>query len=83
MMDRRQVLLTSLAGTLTAPLVAEAQHASRVYRIGWINTASPGWHDGAFQEGLRELGYVEGETSSLSGDGWKENLTGFRASPLS
>jgi ABC-type uncharacterized transport system substrate-binding protein len=35
-MDRRRFLLTSLAGTLATPLVAEAQQAGKVYRIGFL-----------------------------------------------
>jgi putative tryptophan/tyrosine transport system substrate-binding protein len=36
-MDRRRFLLTSLAGALAAPLVAEGQQAGKVYRIGWLS----------------------------------------------
>jgi ABC-type uncharacterized transport system substrate-binding protein len=35
-MDRRRFLLTSLAGALATPLVAEAQQAGKVYRIGFL-----------------------------------------------
>ena len=53
-MNRRRFLLTSIAG-LAAPLVAEAQRVGKVYRIGFLGTASspdtlPLWQ--AFQEGL-------------------------------
>jgi putative tryptophan/tyrosine transport system substrate-binding protein len=61
---------TFLAGTgavlLAAPLVAEAQQTAKVYRIGLLGTVpltEPGasriW-DG-FLEGLRQLGYAEGQ----------------------
>ena len=33
-MDRRRFLLTALAGAFGAPLVASAQQATRVHRIG-------------------------------------------------
>jgi putative ABC transport system substrate-binding protein len=59
-MERRRFIELIAGGLLTAPLAAEAQQAGRVYRIGWINTASPGWQDDAFRERLSELGYVEG-----------------------
>ena len=36
-MDRRRFLLTSLTGALAAPLVAEAQKAGKVPRIGFPN----------------------------------------------
>jgi putative tryptophan/tyrosine transport system substrate-binding protein len=60
------VLLVTLAlGFLVAPLAAEVQQATKVYRIGWL---SPGFprpdHDppvDAFRQGLREFGYVEGQ----------------------
>jgi ABC-type uncharacterized transport system substrate-binding protein len=35
-MDRRRFLLTSLAGALATPLVAEAQQTGKVYRIGFL-----------------------------------------------
>jgi hypothetical protein len=37
-MDRRRFLL---AGALAAPLVAEAQHARKVYRICSLSLAAP------------------------------------------
>ena len=60
------VLLVTLAlGFLVAPLAAEVQQATKVYRIGWL---CPGFprpdHDppvDAFRQGLREFGYVEGQ----------------------
>jgi putative ABC transport system substrate-binding protein len=69
-MDRRRFLLTSLAGTLAAPLAAEAQSAGQVPRVGYI---SPGSSSDpfrqrrfeAFRQGLRELGYVEGRNVVL------------------
>jgi hypothetical protein len=63
--DRRRFLLTSLAGALAGPLAAEAQRVGKVYRIGYLATTPttpvtlPLWE--AFQEGLREGGYVEGQ----------------------
>src|SRR5262245_34947426 len=62
-MDRRRFVLTSLVGALGAPLAAEAQ-TGRVYRIGYLAQDNPG--DFArplegFRQGLRELGYVEGQ----------------------
>jgi putative ABC transport system substrate-binding protein len=49
---------------LTAPLTTEAQQATTVYRIGRLSPGSPLlvahlWE--AFRQGLRELGYVEGQ----------------------
>jgi putative ABC transport system substrate-binding protein len=54
------------AGFLATPLAARAQSAGKVYRIGLLSTLPPGtsgvtrlWEP--FVQGLRELGYVEGE----------------------
>jgi putative tryptophan/tyrosine transport system substrate-binding protein len=62
--DRRGFLLTSLAGAVAVPLGAEAQSAGRVHRIGFLGNATPALEAnlvGPFREGLRELGYVEGQ----------------------
>jgi len=63
-MDRRHFLLTSLAGALAAPLAVEAQQVMKVYRIGVLgNENNPPWE--GFRQGLRELGYVEGQNVSI------------------
>jgi putative tryptophan/tyrosine transport system substrate-binding protein len=46
---------------VAAPFAAEAQQATRVYRIGFVSPTSPGPTSLAFRQGLRELGYVEGQ----------------------
>jgi putative ABC transport system substrate-binding protein len=62
-MDRRRFLLTSLAGALAVPRDARAQRSDRIYRIGYLSyrpcdiSVEP---KGAFRQGLRELGYIEG-----------------------
>ena len=65
-MDRR-AFLAGAAGLLAAPLAAEAQSApGRVYRIGVLSLdyPPPGLFE-AFQERLRELGYVEGKNVAI------------------
>ncbi len=55
------VLATSM---LASVHLAEAQQAGKVYRIGWLRfSSSPptGLNHIAFRQGLRELGYVEGQ----------------------
>jgi ABC-type uncharacterized transport system substrate-binding protein len=63
--DRRRFLLTSLAGALAAPLAAGAQQAGKVPRIAYVGS-SPFTPQNrsvldAFLQGLRELGWVEGQ----------------------
>ena len=63
-MDRRRFLLTSLAGAVPAPLGADAQQAGKVPRIGFLSLTSPSDRPlllDAFRQGLRELGWVEGQ----------------------
>ncbi len=56
-------------GILVAPLTASAQPAGPVYRIGLLDYSVPdsarlNWWK-AFQERMRELGYVEGKTIGI------------------
>ena len=61
MIDRRTFLGALSGGLLAAPLAAGAQPAGKVYRIGFLRQGSPPrpWVE-AFQQGLQELGYVQG-----------------------
>jgi ABC-type uncharacterized transport system substrate-binding protein len=64
MIDRRAFLCGLALGTLSAPLVAEAQQAGKVPRIGFLSWGFPPPSDRygePFRERLRELGYVEGQ----------------------
>jgi ABC-type uncharacterized transport system substrate-binding protein len=54
------LILTFALGILMAPLTAEAQEATHVYRIGLLNSA-PTARVEAFRQSLRALGYVEGQ----------------------
>jgi ABC-type uncharacterized transport system substrate-binding protein len=62
MMDRRR-FVTGLGFVLAAPLVAQAQPAGEVHRIGFLFYGSPGPSPelDAFRQGLRELGHIEGQ----------------------
>jgi len=65
-MTPKAVALTLLLGLLAAPLAAEAQPAGKVQRIGWLSTeTSPDPFVEGFREGLRRLGYVEGQNYVL------------------
>ena len=62
-MDRRAFIAAVTGGLLAAPLVAEAQPAGKIARIGYLATnlrGSPQASHEAFVEELRGLGYVEG-----------------------
>jgi putative tryptophan/tyrosine transport system substrate-binding protein len=63
-MERRRFLMTSLAGVLAAPLAAEAQQAGKVWRVGVLLFSNPQADPQlpSFRQGLRDLGYVEGQT---------------------
>jgi putative tryptophan/tyrosine transport system substrate-binding protein len=66
MIDRRTFLAGTGAVLLAAPLAAQAQQASKIYRVGVVANASPpSAYVDAFREGLRELGYVEGRNIGL------------------
>jgi putative ABC transport system substrate-binding protein len=61
-MERRRFMGALVGGLLAAPLAAEAQQAGKVYRIGFLRVDQPpkSWVE-AFQQGLRERGYVDGQ----------------------
>src|SRR5262245_28540644 len=81
---RRIGLAVVLAVTL-APLVAEAQPAGPVYRIGLLSPATADSASpllAAFRQGLRELGDVEGQHVALErryAEGRPERLPGLAA----
>ncbi len=63
MIDRRTFISSVALGLLAAPLAAGAQQAGRPPRIGWLSAGSqPDPFLEGFREGLRRLGYVEGQT---------------------
>jgi putative tryptophan/tyrosine transport system substrate-binding protein len=62
-MNRRAFLSTLTGTVLAAPLAAGAQQAGKPPRIGWLSAGSqPDPFLEGFREGLRRLGYVEGQT---------------------
>src|SRR5262245_35548794 len=67
-MDRRRFLLMSLAGALAAPLAAEAQKGGKVWRIGLLETSTRTLNAAnveAFQQTLRQLGYIEAQNYTI------------------
>jgi len=63
----RRAFVTGLGAVLAAPLAAAAQQAGKVWRIGYLSplAASSDFHSKAFREGLRDLGYVEGQNTVI------------------
>ena len=66
MNNRRKLLIAIGAATLEAPLAAFAQPRSAVWRIGFlshrhIEFVDSDYQYGAFRQGMREHGYVEGK----------------------
>ena len=55
-------IMTLTLSLLMTPLCSDAQPPGKVYWIGWLALGSPSNRDlDGFQQGLRELGYVEGQ----------------------
>jgi putative ABC transport system substrate-binding protein len=65
--DRRRFLRTSLAGALSAPLVAEGQRAGKLPRVGYVQAELPSSAllREAFLEGLRERGWSDGRNVAI------------------
>src|SRR5438552_466358 len=87
MMNRRAFIGTLAGSLLAAPLAAEAQRVGKVFRIGILANVGatdprgePLWQ--AFIQGLRELGYVEGQNITIehrSSEGRYERLPALAA----
>ena len=65
-MNRRRFLLTSLAGAVAGPLVAEAQQSGKLPVIGYLSGgfAASAYHP-TFVSGLQDLGYFQGKNVSI------------------
>jgi putative ABC transport system substrate-binding protein len=76
---RRRQFITLLGGAAVAwPLIARAQQAVKLYRIGILSPElpPPGFLE-TFRHGLRELGYVEGQNIAFevrSAEGYGQRL---------
>jgi hypothetical protein len=58
-------IVTLALGILLAPLAAEAQPPGKVWRIGYLAGSPRVPQIDAFVQGLRDLGYVEGQNLVL------------------
>jgi putative ABC transport system substrate-binding protein len=68
MVSRRRFLQGVSANVLAVPVVAEAQPGGRLHRIGLLgNSSSSATLEpiAAFRQGLRDLGWVEGQTIAI------------------
>jgi putative tryptophan/tyrosine transport system substrate-binding protein len=65
-MTWRIFVFSCLLLTVFLPAVSEAQQPGKIYRIGYLSTR-PGIdrHAEAFRQGLRELGFVEGQNTVI------------------
>src|SRR5260370_26196444 len=76
----RRVFLGALTGLLAGSLAGEGQSAGRMCRIGYLGYSSPALEQhlvGAFRQGLRGLGYVEGQNLVIeyrSAEGKRERV---------
>ena len=75
---RRREFITLLGGAAAWPLAAQAQQAVKLHRIGILSPdlPPPGFLE-AFRQGLRELGYVEGQNIAFefrSAEGYGQRL---------
>jgi putative tryptophan/tyrosine transport system substrate-binding protein len=65
---RRREFIALISSATFWPLAARAQHAGPPYRIGYLSGGSEaGWHayEIGFREGMRDLGYAEGQDFML------------------
>jgi len=81
------LISTLVLGLLAAPLPAEAQQGTKVYRIGYLSTRHGSRLESrpypkAFRQGLRELGYIEGQNIVIEwrfAKGERKRLPGLAA----
>src|SRR6185295_2269824 len=83
-MKRREFIIV-LGAAAAWPLTARAQQPAKRYRIGMLETISPALNAAqldAFRNGLRELGYVEGQRYTIeyrSADGLADRFPNLAA----
>ena len=87
MIDRRTFIASAAFALFVAPLAANAQQTAKVFRIGLLGNISLAEPEGArlwgaFIQGLRDLGYVEGQNITIelrSSEGKYERLPDLAA----
>ena len=82
---KRRDFITLMGGAAAWPLAARAQKATKVPRIGYLGYSSPPLERnlvGEFQQGLRNIGYVDGQNVAIeyrSAEGKLEQLPALAA----
>jgi putative tryptophan/tyrosine transport system substrate-binding protein len=80
---RRREFIALSGAAVTWPLAAHAQQSRSIPRVGELTVALPTSPiDSSFRQGLRDLGYTEGQNLSFdfkSAEGKTERLKGFAA----
>ncbi len=79
-------IVTLILSLLVASLAVDAQPLTKVHRIGRLDAGPPDPSVEAFQQGLRDLGYVEGQNLVIEyrwaeGEGRPSAPSGGRAGP--
>jgi putative tryptophan/tyrosine transport system substrate-binding protein len=88
-MNRRTFVASVAAGFMVQPYRVVAQQASKIWRVGMLETTSAALNAAnldAFRQGLRELGYIEGRNLSIeyrSADGRGERFAELAAELVS
>src|SRR5215471_8878095 len=80
-MRRRDFIKVVSAGILAWPLAARGEQSAKTWRLGFIAHRHESFYDGLF-EGLRELGYVEGQNLIIErryAEGHAERFQDFAA----
>jgi hypothetical protein len=82
---KRRELITLIGGAAAWPLAARAQQPTKVPRVGIltpaVTDATPVLQ--AFHRGIRDLGYVEGQTIALDFRFSRGDLDAYLVSPRS
>ncbi len=87
MISRRKLVIALGASALVVPLGSFAQQQNKIWRVGFLALRSPTASNpivtyGAFLQGMRELGYVEGKNLVIEwrlAEGKVERLPGLAA----
>jgi putative ABC transport system substrate-binding protein len=86
MVHTRREFMGLVAGAAAWPLAARAQQPAKLPRIGYLSPGSPSGgfrdRDEAFRQGLRDLGYVEGQNIVIEyryAEGRFDRLAGLAA----